>query len=238
MAITYINTGTIANDGTGDDLREAFIKINNNFEDLDLRIVEEFNVENLGSLGDGIYGGKVDGIHGFKRLVGGSNITLSSTGNGITINGADSLDQLVVVSDNGTVTVARGQTMTVRGGEGTSTRVDGQTIIVDLDDTGIVSQDTDPQLSANLNAQNNDITGVRTLQANTIQGQGGIATNVEGLVYGYDIREFGDYLTGFDFGNIRETYANAIEFIMQNVDMDFATVDPDVGNTVDLGYIT
>ena len=237
MAITYINTGTIANDGTGDDLREAFIKINNNFEDLDLRIVEEFNVENLGSLGEGIYGGKVDGIHGFKRLVGGSNISLSSTSNGITINGADSLDQLVVISDSGTLTVARGQTMTVRGGEGTNTRVDGQTIYIDLDDTGIVAQDTAPQLTATLNADNNDIVGVRTLQANTIQGQGGIAANIEGLVYGYDIREFGDYLTGFDFGNLRETYNNAIEFIMQNVDMDFATVDPDVGNTVDLGYI-
>jgi hypothetical protein len=237
MAITYINTGTIANDGTGDDLREAFIKINNNFEDLDLRIVEEFNVENLGSLGEGIYGGKVDGIHGFKRLVGGSNISLSSTSNGITINGADSLDQLVVISDSGTLTVARGQTMTVRGGEGTNTRVDGQTIYIDLDDTGIVAQDTAPQLTATLNADNNDIVGVRTLQANTIQGQGGIAANIEGLVYGYDIREFGDYLTGFDFGNLRETYNNTIEFIMQNVDMDFATVDPDVGNTVDLGYI-
>lgn len=238
MAITYINTGTIANDGTGDDLREAFIKINNNFEELDLRIVEEFNVENLGSLGEGIYGGKVDGIHGFKRLVAGSNISLSSTSNGISINASDSLDQLIVLSDTGSLTVARGQTMTIRGGEGTSTRVDGQTIYIDLDDTGIVSQDTAPQLSATLNAVNNDIVGVKTLQANTIQGQGGIPANIEGFVYGYDIREFGDYLTGFDFGNIRETYANAIEFIMQNVDMDFATVDPDVGNTVDLGYIT
>jgi len=238
MAIQYINTGTIANDGTGDDLRESFTKINNNFEELDLRIVEEFNVENLGSLGDGIYGGKVDGIHGFKRIIGGSNITLSSTANGITINGADSLDQLVVLSDSGSLTVARGQTLTVRGGEGTNTRVDGQTVYVDLDSTGVVAHDTAPQLTATLNADNNNIIGVNTLQANTIQGQGGIAANIEGLIYGYDIREFGDYLTGFDFGGIRETYANAIEFIMQNVDMDFATIDPDVGNTVDLGFIT
>lgn len=237
MTIQYINTGTIANDGTGDDLRESFTKINNNFEELDLRIIEEFNVENLGSLGEGIYGGKIDGIHGFKRLVAGSNIQLSSTANGITVNAADSLDQLIVLSDSGTITVVRGQTMTVRGGEGTTTRVDGQTIYIDLDDSGIVAQDSAPQLTANLNADNNDIVGVRTLQANTIQGQGGIAANIEGLIYGYDIREFGDYLTGFDFGAIRETYANAIEFIMQNVDMDFATIDPDVGNTVDLGYI-
>ena len=29
MAIQTINIGTIANDGTGDDLREAFVKVNN-----------------------------------------------------------------------------------------------------------------------------------------------------------------------------------------------------------------
>ena len=34
MAIQTINIGTIANDGTGDDLREAFVKVNNNFTEL------------------------------------------------------------------------------------------------------------------------------------------------------------------------------------------------------------
>ena len=31
MSIETINIGNIANDGTGDDLRQAFIKTNNNF---------------------------------------------------------------------------------------------------------------------------------------------------------------------------------------------------------------
>ena len=35
MAINPINVGNAANDGTGDDLREAFIKINQNFQLLD-----------------------------------------------------------------------------------------------------------------------------------------------------------------------------------------------------------
>lgn len=38
MAITAINVGTAANDGTGDTLREAFIKVNNNDNDLDSRV--------------------------------------------------------------------------------------------------------------------------------------------------------------------------------------------------------
>ena len=38
MAVQTINVGVLANDGTGDDLREAFIKANQNFDDLDLRV--------------------------------------------------------------------------------------------------------------------------------------------------------------------------------------------------------
>ena len=38
MAINLINIGNIANDGTGDDLREAFVKVNNNFEELDFQL--------------------------------------------------------------------------------------------------------------------------------------------------------------------------------------------------------
>ena len=31
MPIDRINVGTLANDGTGDDLRQAFVKVNNNY---------------------------------------------------------------------------------------------------------------------------------------------------------------------------------------------------------------
>ena len=41
MAIQRVNIGTIANDGTGDDLREAFVKVNNNFTELDIRQSEK-----------------------------------------------------------------------------------------------------------------------------------------------------------------------------------------------------
>ena len=37
MAIQTINIGNIANDGTGDDIRVAFGKVSDNFEELDLR---------------------------------------------------------------------------------------------------------------------------------------------------------------------------------------------------------
>ena len=49
MAVQTINIGTLANDGTGDDLREAFIKVNQNFESLDLRAPESSTASNQGS---------------------------------------------------------------------------------------------------------------------------------------------------------------------------------------------
>ena len=37
MAIQTVNIGTIANDGTGDELREAYVKVNANYSELDSR---------------------------------------------------------------------------------------------------------------------------------------------------------------------------------------------------------
>lgn len=231
MAIQYINIGQIANDGTGDDLREAFTKINDNFEEIDLRVIETITVENAGSLGQGLYAGRTGTIDSFKRLVGGNNISLSSSDNGVTINAAESLSELIVVSDNGTVTVQNGQTMSISGGEAISTRTNGQQIIIDLETSNVVSRDSMPTLSASLNANANDIINGGTISANNFNGY------LEGLVWGYDIREFGPYLTGFDFGRIRNTYDNALEFILATVDLDFGAITPDTGDTVDLGFI-
>ena len=58
MAVQTINIGTLANDGTGDDLREAFIKVNQNFDDLDLRAPESTTVVNTGAVGEGIFSKK------------------------------------------------------------------------------------------------------------------------------------------------------------------------------------
>lgn len=231
MAITYINTGIIANDGTGDDLREAFTKINNNFEELDLRIVEETIIENNGSLGEGLYSGKIDGIHRFKRLVAGTNVTLTQTANAVTINSTDAIDQLIIVTDDGTVTVSKDQSMSIRGGAGLTARANGTQVTVELDQAGIVSRDLTPSLSGNLSANSFNINGVGTIQATVFDGA------LEGLVYGYDVREFGPYLSGFDFGTIRNTYNNALEFIIANADLDFGAITPESGDTVDLGLI-
>ena len=69
MAVQLINIGNIANDGTGDDLREAFIKTNANFEELDLRDDEKTTATNLGDSGQGLFVQRLNYDLQFKKIV-------------------------------------------------------------------------------------------------------------------------------------------------------------------------
>jgi hypothetical protein len=88
MPIQTINIGNYANDGLGDDLRTAFEKVNANF-DL-LNTTDTTAAANVGT-GSGIFAQKSGTTLQFKSLVGGSNITLSSNGTSVTINGSGNL---------------------------------------------------------------------------------------------------------------------------------------------------
>ena len=102
MAIQLINIGNIANDGTGDDLREAFIKTNANFEELDLRDDEKTTATNLGDSGQGLFVQRLNYDLQFKKIVGGAGLTLSATDNNITISNDKVYDltQTPVSDDN------------------------------------------------------------------------------------------------------------------------------------------
>ena len=82
MPIQTINLGQYANDGTGDDLRTAFTKVNSNFSYLNNN--DATTVTNLGS-GTGIFAQKTGPDLQFKSLVGGAGIALSHDGTTITI---------------------------------------------------------------------------------------------------------------------------------------------------------
>ena len=52
MALEVINVGTAPNDGTGDPLRTAYIKCNNNFAEIYSRYQENLPTAGTGSIGD------------------------------------------------------------------------------------------------------------------------------------------------------------------------------------------
>ena len=87
MSIQYINIGSNANDGTGDDLRSAFLKVNDNFQLL-ATIGGETNIgANLGGGGGQVFAGKTNETLNFRTIAGdvSSGITVNQSGNVITI---------------------------------------------------------------------------------------------------------------------------------------------------------
>jgi len=105
MAIQMINVGNLANDGTGDDLREAFIKINQNFQLFEF--IENVTGVNLGSTGAEVFSQIKDGEFQFRRLVPGSNIQLTQHENTIEITGlpAPSTNFQIVGDNSNTLVV-------------------------------------------------------------------------------------------------------------------------------------
>ena len=234
MAISTINIGTLANDGTGDDLREAFIKVNQNFDDLDLRSPESTTVTNLGNAGEGVFAQKVGSQLQLKKLVQGSNVTLTSSTTGITINATGGLQQLNVVSDVGSMQLADGQTLNIQGGAGANTTISGN--ILTINSTADVVSDTTPQLGGNLDAQGNDISNVNTLTASNFNGA--LTGNVTGLVHGVDIRNIEPNTAGFDFGSLSNDIRGLSDWLIYETDIDFgALLTPDARN-FDAGVIS
>ena len=234
MALQTINIGTLANDGTGDDLREAFIKVNQNFDDLDLRSPESTSVTNLGNTGEGVFAQKVGSALQLKKLVQGSNVTLTSSTTGITINATGGLQQLNVVSDVGSMQLADGQTLNIQGGTGANTSVSGN--VLTINSTADVVSDTTPQLGGNLDAQGNDISNVNTLTASNFAGA--LTGNVQGLVYGVDIRNIEPNTAGFDFGSLSNDVRGLSDWLIYQTDIDFgAMLTPDA-RTFDAGVLS
>lgn len=227
MALQTINIGTLANDGTGDDLREAFIKVNQNFDDLDLRSPESTTVNNLGNTGEGVFAQKVGSQLQLKKLVQGSNVTLTSSTTGITINATGGLQQLNVVSDSGSMQLADGNTLNIFGGAGANTSVSGN--VLTIASQAEVKSDTTPELGGSLNASGNDISNVNTLTASNFSGA--LTGNVQGLVYGVDIRNIEPNTAGFDFGSLSNDVRGLSDWLIYETDIDFGQVlTPDVRN--------
>jgi len=209
MAIQTINIGTIANDGTGDDLREAFVKVNNNFTELNARSTESTTVANLGSAGEGVFG-QISGTElQFKKIVAGSAISLAADANAITINStATGLPSVQIFADNNNITLdSNGNALTLAGGGTTTTNLSGTTLTISS--VTSVQTDTDPKLTATLNAQTNNITNVG---------------NMTGNVHNLDIRTFDGlqkYLT-LDMGEAVPTvFTSTLEYLAYNLAVDY-----------------
>jgi len=220
MPISNINIGTIANDGTGDDLREAFIKVNNNFAELDARDPESTTVSNR--LTDtnstkGLFYQKSGVDLQFKSLEAGSNISFTSNNDKITITSSGVVSILVFGDTGPHLTINSVGMLEVFGTGGAATRTlsNGTTLEIE----SLLANESNPTLSATLTGAGNDIVGIDNIQA----------ANVDALVYDVDVSDRNSFI-GFDMGVIHLDAANN-ENITNLLDLYFSQ------NPVDMGTI-
>ena len=225
MAISTINIGTLANDGTGDDLREAFIKVNNNFTELNARQAENTTASNrLADDGTtkGVFAQKVNDNLIFKNLKAGPNVSLSADNNQITIT-SSGIVSILFTTDQGSLNPigSQGQVQ-IQGTNGAVTSGAGSVITID----SALANESNPTLSATLDADGNNFINVGTITGN----------NFNGLVKGVDIDDL-DSLVGFDFGGIQNPVNNMIQWLESFNPVNMGTITAPAATGIDFGSI-
>ena len=230
MAIQNINVGLAANDGTGDDLREAFIKINQNFQNLD-GIAQQTGA-NLGSSGAEIFSNVTDNTLLFRRLVPGTNIALTQFDNTITIESTASGSSFIISGDTGSIFGGDGTNFSIVGADAIAVAADENTKTITI--RGSLEQDTTPVLSAQLDANNNSIIGVDNLDAESITATDVNLTNINNFNYQERI---GRYVEGFDMGGVANEINSILDFIVDQTGVDLGSLTSPASTDVDLGTI-
>jgi hypothetical protein len=244
--IQTINVGNYANDGSGDDLREAFIKVNQNFQALDDVALQ--TATNLGSAGARVFASQVENVQNFRRLVGGTNITLTELDNTIVFDGADPVQTTIITTDSGSIQLGNGSAWDLYGGDGVEITADqngspNPQIIVNAG----LNRDTNPRLVASLDANGENITGVNNLSVtSTATGTltaTGIAdietlrvTNIQ--TTGTDTTDYQDGLGRFltwDFGGLDESYNSILSYVMANFAIDMGSFTNPSSTVIDNG---
>lgn len=211
MAVQSINIGTIANDGTGDNLRVAFEKVNQNFTELDDRFSFSSSIENLGN-GSGVFFSKENNIEYFKSIVGGDNISLGVTDNEITIN---SSENFTIQTDSDSVNISgASKSFGVKGVGNINAGLSSNDVQISLDPNGLVALDTAPTLGGNLNAGNFDITNAGNITSSTFTG------NLVGTVNGVSITSSFEDL---DLGGIFYQVTTNQEYVIATSSLDYGT---------------
>jgi hypothetical protein len=223
--MNLIDVGKIANDGTGDDLREAFIKVNQNFEELDLREPESTEVTNLGG-GAEIFKSKNGATLGLRTLDAGSNITLTTVGDVIQVSAIGGLQSLTVASDSGSLQLQDGNTFTVKGTSGASTSVINGELVIDAI---TLAQDPNPSLSANLDANGRNIDNANIINATTFIG------GLNGNVWGIDVRNIAKYTENLDLGGTVPNVTNFLDYLVATIDVEMGTINSPATVNIDLG---
>lgn len=110
--IQTINVGNLVNDGLGDDLRTAFLKVNTNFSNLNTGLT--ITASNSG-LGAGIFKQKTSNDLEFKSLVSGTKILIDESADILTINTTQEDAFIRFDTDSGSILASTYEQITLQG---------------------------------------------------------------------------------------------------------------------------
>lgn len=218
MAIQTINVGLLANDGTGDDLREAFIKINQNFDELDLR-TESTTASNVGETAFTVFKEQINQDLYFRGIAvdplypGTMVLRVSDDGNTLYMRSATATIRFT----DGTNTLASNveQVITFQGTEASRVTVDNTARSVTIDSQ--ISRETAPSLTADFDVNNFDLLNVNNINSWS-------TTELERLV-------------GFDFGSLSNVRTSVFDWMVNSYDFDLGTILAPAVDEIDLGTI-
>ena len=107
-----INVGNLVNDGLGDDLRTAFLKVNANFSELNTGLT--ITASNSG-LGAGVFKQKLNNDLQFKSLVSGTKILIEESADVLTVNTTQEDAFIRFDTDSGSMLASTHEQITLQG---------------------------------------------------------------------------------------------------------------------------
>lgn len=240
MDLELINVGNYVNDGSGDDLRTAFIKVNNNFDELNLRGGQNNTGVNVGT-GVGVFREKIGVDLYFKSIQAGDGIQISQNGNSLTAS-------TITITNTGAIAVsdtAPSQPLTGKLWFDTQSGrmyIYYDTVWVDANPSPRAYKlvdDPNPKLGANLDLNGKNIFGTGNINANVNGTFTGVSTGTHnGLVYGIDVRELDNAINNFDFGLISIPIPRTFsQWILAQYDFDLGTATNPASVDIDIGPI-
>ena len=212
MNITLIDIGNIANDGTGDDLRTAYEKVNENFVELETSVDASTVAANVGD-GVGVFKQKVQNTLQFKSLGTDDKLSVTAVGDKIVVSTNFQNKNITVGSLNATGSVsATSMTATMFNGS----------------------------VNGNLMGRVYPLAPAYLIGAGSIVGvqpNPGNPNYQPARVDGVSVRDLNNTINTFDFGTLDNQYTSAFQYLLSRVGLDLGTIISPTDLSIDAGTL-
>ena len=220
MAIELIDIGNIANDGTGDDLRTAFEKVNLNFVELDTNIDASVLGSNLGG-GAGVFKQRVGNTLEFRTIDSGANLNVSVVGDKIVID-TDFDDKDITVGSLEVVGSGIGAATTITQNNVTTGTVNASSFIGSF--IGTIYPPGPSRLI-----------GIGSIEGfNPAYGTVGYEP---ARVDGISVQDLNRQVNTIDLGSITGTFTDPISYLLNQVGIDMGTFTGPASFVIDGGSL-